>query len=295
MRTLLVAPLSALLLAACAHAPHAAHAAATPAQPSGDEWFMTVAGGGGDLRVSVGGAGGLPVVFVHGLGADLEVWRAQLDHVRAAGIRAVAYDQRGHGGSDRPRDGVYSIDALVDDLGRVVKALSLRRFVLVGHSMSGAVISAFAGANPDAVAGLVYVDAVGGFDAVPRGVIRELVATDATRDADGVRAAYVEMLGPKARPETRERVLASAALLEPRAFAALRRSLFEAPSKVAFERYHGPSVAIETGAEPPPFSASAALHVPRVVVPEVSHWLMLDAPGPTNAALDAFLATVPSR
>jgi pimeloyl-ACP methyl ester carboxylesterase len=254
---------------------------------------MSVAGGAGELRVSVGGAGGLPMVFVHGLGADLEVWRAQLDHVRAAGIRAIAYDQRGHGGSDRPRDGVYTIDALVDDLGRVVKALSLKRFVLVGHSMAGAVLSVYAGKYPDAVAGLVFVDAVGGMDAIPRGAIREMIATDATRDAEGVKAAYVEMLGTKARPATRERVLASAALLEPRAFAALRRSMAEAPTTAAFARYHGPSVAVETGAQPLPFSASATLHVPRVVVPDVSHWLMLDAPEPTNAAIDGFLATVP--
>jgi pimeloyl-ACP methyl ester carboxylesterase len=254
---------------------------------------MSVQGGAGELRVSVGGAGGIPVVFVHGLGADLEVWRAQLDHVRAAGFRAVAYDQRGHGSSDRPSDGVYTIGALVDDLDRVVNALSLRRFVLVGHSMAGAVISAYAGAHPDAVAGLVYLDAAGSFEAVPRGAVRDLIAADAARDAEGVRAAYVEMLGPKAREETRKRVLASAATLEPRAFASLRRSMIEAPSHDAFARYHGPSVAIETGAQPMPFAASAALGVRRVVLPDVSHWLMLDAPGPTNAALDAFLETIP--
>jgi pimeloyl-ACP methyl ester carboxylesterase len=253
---------------------------------------MSVAASGGDLRVSVGGAGGVPVVFVHGLGADLEVWRAQLDHVRASGTRAIAYDQRGHGGSDRPADGVYTIDALVDDLDHVVKALSLSRFVLVGHSLAGAVITSYAGAHPEAVAGLVYVDAVGSFEAIPRGDVRDFIAADAGRDADGVRAAYVEMLGSNARAETRQRVLASAASLEVRAFTSLRRSMIEAPLKEAFARYHGPAIAIETGAQAPPFAASAALGVGRVVVPNVSHWIMLDAPGSTNSALDGFLATL---
>jgi pimeloyl-ACP methyl ester carboxylesterase len=312
MRPRVLAPLSALLAAACAHAPAptpAASAAAAappvasasnagPAAPAGnaaspgDEWFLSVAGGAGDLRVSVGGAGGTPVLFVHGLGADMEVWRAQLDHLRALGVRAIAYDQRGHGASDRPSDGVYTIDALVDDLDRVVTALSLERFVLVGHSMSGAVISAYAGAHPDAVAGLVYVDAVGSFDTLPPGAVRDFIAADADRDAAGVRTAFVEMLG-NAREETRRRVLASVASLEPRAFISLRRSMIEAPSREAFARYHGPTVAIETGAVAPPFAASAALGVRRVLVPDVSHWLMLDAPAATSAALDAFLAAVP--
>jgi pimeloyl-ACP methyl ester carboxylesterase len=101
------------------------------------------------------------------------------------------------------------------------------------------------------------------------------------------------MLGPKARPETRRRVLASAATLEPRAFASLRRSMIEAPSRDAFGRYRGPAVAVESTAQPVTFLAAAALGLRRVVVPDVSHWIMLDAPGPTNAALDAFLATIP--
>jgi pimeloyl-ACP methyl ester carboxylesterase len=303
MRSLLAAA-AAALVAACASAPakpaasaaqaaQAAPAAApAPVLAPGEEWFMTAAGTAGDLRVSVGGAGGVPVVFLHGLGADLEVWRAQLDHLRARGVRAIAYDQRGHGGSDRPGDGVYSVDALVDDLEAVTKALSIRRFVLVGHSMSGAVLSAWVGRHAETVAGLVYVDAVGAFDAVPRSAIREMIAKDAARGPAEVRAAYEEMLGEKARPATRERVLASVASLEPRAFASLRRSMAEADSRAAHARYSGPAVAIETGAQALPFSASAALGIRRVVVPDVSHWLMLDAPAETNAAIDAFLATL---
>jgi pimeloyl-ACP methyl ester carboxylesterase len=277
-----------VLAAACAHAPPPAAGA------QGRERVHFVDGAAGKLRVSDGGAGGLPVVLVHGLGADLESWRGQLDHLRAAGTRALAYDQRGHGASERARDGVYTIAALAEDLDHVVRAAGLRRFVLVGHSMSGAVISAYASQHPEVVAGLVYVDAVGGFDAFPPDAVRQFVAKDATLDAAGVRAAYVEMLGPKARPGTRDAVLASVARMDPPAFAALRRSMSEAPSKAEFGRWRGPALAVETGAEPLPFSASAVLGLRRVVVPDVSHWLMMDDPAATNAALDGFLAGLPA-
>jgi hypothetical protein len=87
---------AAALLACAAH-----HGGA--GAPPAAERFTWVEGKAGRLRVSDGGAGGIPVVLVHGLGSDLAVWRAQLDHLRA-GRRAIAYDQRGHGRSEKARD-----------------------------------------------------------------------------------------------------------------------------------------------------------------------------------------------
>ena len=111
-------PLALAALAACA--------GSRPPPQGAAERFLSVEGGAGRLRVSDGGSGEPAVVFLHGLGSDLEAWRAQLDHLRL-GRRAVAYDQRGHGGSDPARDGVYTVEALAADLGAVVRALGLRR------------------------------------------------------------------------------------------------------------------------------------------------------------------------
>src|ERR1700730_5197264 len=93
------------------------------------------------LHVDEGGRGaGVPVVFVHGNGANLTQWRAQLDHVRK-GRYAVAYDLRGMGRSEPARNGDYSVAAMADDLDAVVTEVGLRRFVLVGHSYGGAVVA----------------------------------------------------------------------------------------------------------------------------------------------------------
>ncbi|WPB76200.1 alpha/beta hydrolase [Archangium violaceum] len=266
-----------------------------PAAPSGQETFTSVEGGAGKLRVSDGGHGGTPVVFVHGLGADLEVWRAQLDHVRAS-RRAVAYDQRGHGGSQPASDGVYTIEALAEDLERVVSALGLERFVLVGHSMSGNVISAYAARHPEKLAALVYADAAGDVSQAPQEMKDWFNKPPEGYGPAQVKEEFAQMLGPKARPGTREHVLASVGRVDPTTIVALRRSMGAFSPRPGLDRYTGPRFAIEAegAAEENPFTASRS--IPGVVtttVPDVSHWLMMDDPQGFNRALDAVLSQVP--
>jgi pimeloyl-ACP methyl ester carboxylesterase len=266
-----------------------------PATPSGQETLTFVEGGAGKLRVSDGGSGGTPVVFVHGLGADLEVWRAQLDHVRAS-RRAVAHDQRGHGGSQPASDGVYSIEALAEDLDRVVRALGIERFVLVGHSMSGNVISAYAAKHPEKLAALLYVDAVGDVSQAPQEMKDWFNKPPEGYGPAQVQAEFGQMLGPKARPGTREHVLASVGRVDPPTIVALRRSMGAFMPRPGLDRYTGPRFAIEAqgAAEENPFAASRSIPgVTTTTLPDVSHWLMMDDPQGFNRALDAVLGQVP--
>jgi pimeloyl-ACP methyl ester carboxylesterase len=270
---------------ACAEAPPA-----PPQQPY--QYRGVVEGGAGRLAVSDGGVGEPAIVFLHGLGSDLEAWRPALDRLRA-GRRVVAYDQRGHGGSAPARDGLYTIEALAGDLQRVVQALGLRRLVLVGHSLSGAVLTAWAGSHPGQVAGLVYVDAVGDFQAVPRADLEAAMRDDATflTGPAARHRIYDEMLGPAARPGTRQQVLQSLDRLDPPAFPALRRSLFEFRAGDRLEAVQAPITAIEADGPAYPFRASAVLRgARRIAIPGVSHWLMLDDPAAFGRALDEALA-----
>ena len=85
------------------------------------------------------------VLIVHGLGehagryAHVAAWLAE------RGFATLAYDHRGHGRSDGKRGVVPSVDALLEDLGTVVAALRPKegRFILLGHSMGGAVTAEF--------------------------------------------------------------------------------------------------------------------------------------------------------
>ncbi len=77
---------------------------------------------------------GRPVVFIHGWTLSSEIWRGQSDWLAERGLRAVAYDRRGHGQSSKPESG-YDYDRLSLDLAAILERLDLRDAVLVAHSM----------------------------------------------------------------------------------------------------------------------------------------------------------------
>ncbi|MEY9933961.1 non-heme chloroperoxidase [Catenulispora sp. GP43] len=79
---------------------------------------------------------GRPVVFVHSMLMNSDMWQYQMHHLAEHGYRAIAYDRRGHGRSDDPGTG-YDFDTLADDLAAVLDTLGLADVALVGHSMGG--------------------------------------------------------------------------------------------------------------------------------------------------------------
>ena len=92
------------------------------------------------------------VVLVHGWTCSLRFWQYQVQEL-ADHHRVVAYDLRGHGGSEPATGGDYSTSALAADLDAVLEALvpEDEKVVVVGHSMGAMSIVAWAGAHPDAV------------------------------------------------------------------------------------------------------------------------------------------------
>jgi pimeloyl-ACP methyl ester carboxylesterase len=108
------------------------------------------------------------VICVHGWGCSAYSYNHVLRSIADAGCDVYAPDVRGHGWSDKPLGlAAYAPDALGRWLLDLMDALALRRAVLVGHSMGGAVVLRAALQAPDRVAGLVLLAPVG-FGAIPR-------------------------------------------------------------------------------------------------------------------------------
>lgn len=113
--------------------------------------------GSGSLRLRAVRAGAGPVVvLLHGFGESLLAWQGVFDRLsREADV--VALDLPGFGSSSKPRTG-YSTDSLAWAVLRAMDTLDIRRAVLVGHSMGGAVAAAVSVAAPDRVRGLAMID-----------------------------------------------------------------------------------------------------------------------------------------
>jgi pimeloyl-ACP methyl ester carboxylesterase len=90
------------------------------------------------------------LVFVHGYALNLDCWHFQRQYFRGK-RRLVFYDQRSHGRSQKSDNQHATIDQLGDDLALVLEQVVPEGpVVLVGHSMGGMTVMAFAERHPDA-------------------------------------------------------------------------------------------------------------------------------------------------
>src|SRR5206468_3138322 len=93
------------------------------------------------------------VVLLHGFPLNRSMWRGQFGGVGAT-YRVIAPDLRGHGASDAPA-GVYTMDAMADDVIETLDALGLTEpVVLGGLSMGGYVALSAVALRPERFRGL---------------------------------------------------------------------------------------------------------------------------------------------
>ncbi|MCW2933052.1 MAG: alpha/beta hydrolase fold protein [Actinomycetia bacterium] len=99
------------------------------------------------------------VLLLHGGGQTRHSWREAGPVLAGDGWTAIALDFRGHGDSDRAADGRYRVDAMVEDMTEVLRAIG-EPPVIIGASLGGLTGIVLAGERPDALRALVLVDAV---------------------------------------------------------------------------------------------------------------------------------------
>jgi non-heme chloroperoxidase len=99
--------------------------------------------GGGGARLHVvesGNPAGRPIVFIHGFSQCWLAWSRQMSSDLADDYRLVAMDLRGHGLSDKPRDGYADSKLWAEDVNAVIQSLNLKHPVLCGWSYGPLVI-----------------------------------------------------------------------------------------------------------------------------------------------------------
>ena len=244
------------------------------------------------IHVDDGGRGrATPVIFVHGNGANLEHWRAQLDHVRKS-RRAIAFDLRGMGESSPAHD--YSVASMAEDIDVVANKLKLKRFILVGHSYGGAVVAQYAATHPGRVAGVVFADSAGNVKITDEAA--EKFVSAIRKDRDRVVKGWFGSIMKASSDAVREQVYVSVRQSNIDAFTGALMGLRGIDMKALLAAYPGPKVAI-TAADVES-EASLSKQFPEIPVHKIEgtgHWLMLDKPEEFNRVLDEALAHLERR
>lgn len=254
-----------------------------------------------------------PLVLAHATGFCGAVWDPFVTELRDR-YRIVTLDQRGHGDSDKPLT-AYAWADFVADLAGVVDALGLRDIFAVGHSKGGAAVAGVAADHPGRIARAVLLDPV----LVPRRAEGEGDPPSGLL-ADGARRRRMVW-------ESRAQMLESFAARPP--FDSWRRDFLEAyvrggtrdlgdgrvelkcPGEIEARVYEGgarsasldylPRVEIPTllvtggrSATLPPDQARRAAALLRAgrseVLPDVGHFVPMEAPEAVLQLLETFLA-----
>jgi pyruvate dehydrogenase E2 component (dihydrolipoamide acetyltransferase) len=105
--------------------------------------------------LALGEGDSVPVLLLHGFGADLNTWMFT-EPALAEGRQVIALDLPGHGGSSKRLDraDAESLASIVED---ALNALGIQRLHLVGHSMGGAIAVSFALRQPERAATLTLI------------------------------------------------------------------------------------------------------------------------------------------
>ncbi len=98
-------------------------------------------------------------LLLHGAMRGAWLWHRVTPLLEQAGASAIAYDLPGHGARSAERHGV-TMSSYIEDVAAFITARDMKDIVLVGHSMSGIVITRLAEELSDRIRHLVYLAAV---------------------------------------------------------------------------------------------------------------------------------------
>lgn len=285
-----------VLLACQAPPPGGGAPAAEKAEAAGVADGSVASADGVPIHYHAEGSGGPALVFVHCWSCDGGYWDGQVKEFSPA-HRVVTIDLAGHGGSGLGRK-AWTIRAFAGDVQAVVEKLDLRRVILIGHSMSGAVTLEAARLMPDQVIAIIPIDTLHDADDLndPKQVADFL--GEMQKDFKGFTMGFVRRMFPAgADPKLVEKIAADMASAPPEVAIPGIRSAFSYNPKEALAAVRIPIHAINSDKYPTNLEANRryAPQFEAEVMPGVGHFPMLEKPQEFNRRLAAAIERVASR
>jgi len=261
--------------------------------PAASSSGSVISSDGVPIHYQVQGSGTPTLVFVHCWSGDQTYWKAQVSHF-SPHYRVVTLDLAGHGKSGLNRKD-WTISAFARDVVAVVDDLNLDEIVLIGHSMGGTVVLEAAVQIPERIVTLVAVDTL--FDKWAR-----LTPEQREQFLVPFRTNFVEttrnwvghnLFLPTSEPDLVERLVADMSAAPPEVGSASMDAIYEW-GKRDFEEALGRlrtrvfMIQAESNAQNLQVVKSFASSFESFqvsVVPEVSHFIMMEQPETFNRLL----------
>lgn len=190
-----------------------------------------------------------PIVFVHGAMFQQKQWVPQRDAL-AGEFRVIALDVPGHGEHD---DAEFRLAQAVDLLGDVFESEVDDSALLVGHSLGGYVVTAYAERNPDDLDGLVVsgssANPVGNLETATRAVAALWrLATRSDRIEAKIRSSIKKWVHERdLSRETKAEIIEAG--IFPRPFGVAGPELAGKDFRSAFASYPGPALVLNGEAD----------------------------------------------
>jgi pimeloyl-ACP methyl ester carboxylesterase len=234
---------------------------------------------------------GPAIVFVHGWTCDSSSWAGQVPGFTKE-YRVITLDLPGHGQSDSPKDGKFSMDLFARAVEAVRAEAGAERIVLVGHSMGAPVIRQYARSYPNRVAGLVAVDGPLDMRGFPPPQLGQAPPPVSGPDGLKAREGMIRSMFVAATPVTLQEQILSMMLNAPEATAAGAMAAMFDPAIRWTDVIRAPALSVYAGTAQVPDAAKTKELFPNHEATQIAgtgHFLMMEKPEEFNRVLTAFL------
>lgn len=251
----------------------------------------------GRIGCSVRGNGGIPLLFLHGVGSDRTAWHGQLERFGQERM-AIAIDMPGYGDSEYGPSEVEGRTEFARAALAVLDALGLQRAHVCGLSLGGVIALAMVSLAPERVASLVLADT---FARHPDGaaILERSLAGAKTLGMAGLADSRADvLLAEPTDPQVRRAVIATMTRIDPAAYARAAEAVWLADQRAAAGAVGCPTLILcgsEDRVTPPGLSEELKTLIPHAALVEIAgagHLPNLEKPAVFDRVLAAFLSEV---
>jgi len=239
------------------------------------------------------------LVLSHSLACSVRMWDPQIESLKDK-YRILAYDTRGHGGSEAPK-GAYTLELLADDLFFLFRELKITAAHYCGLSMGGMIGQTFALKYPGVLKTLTLADTTSRYPAEAAPQWADRIKTAESKGMEALAQATVErwFTEPfrKNRPEIVSEVRKLIVATPVAGYAGCCNAIPKINATARLKEITCPILVI-VGADDPATPVAMAKEIQDnapgsklVVLPQAAHLANLEQPAGFTRALQDFLSS----